>query len=1232
MQLKNIYAKPIDRKVNPAVSVTLLDDPETTDSEIKEYVFTDEIINGLYRILNAIRENKSFHHIGIWIDGYYGSGKSHFLKYLDYCIDKRTQELALARLQEAVNAIDFMDDTHNIEFNSTDLSTLINWLRRATIDTIPLNLETSHNQSVDKSEGFLHVFWNQFNGLLGLNPFHLWAARHLEKPLFKKGKFEEFKALMREDMGADWDNQTEAASIIDNELEAVLEVAKSLVPTLDTNNIYERISRRDSLVSIETFADELSEYISDKGEDYRLLFLADEVSQFINQNRDRYLNLQEIVTKLAEKCNNNVWVACTAQQDLSEIISGCNINDDEGKIKGRFEVIVSFKGKQSDYITQKRILDKSKEAEVQNSLAALYAQSKDAFTVQFKLPRDFDTYSTQEDFVNFYPFQPYQLKLIKCVFDSFLQLGYVAREVKGTERSVIKVVHATAKNCAHEELGKYVSFDELYNNMFSEGLQHSGHKIVQRGISMVDKYEGDKQFARRVVNVLFMVSNLSESDRVLFPATLDYITSLLVDNLSAPRLTLKKDVEKVLDYLCDSNIIRRERPKQNIEETYAFYTEEEMKVASVIKSQQVDHNTQAELLRDIFFKYFSNLKNKEQYVSRSFPVSASIMGRSFLSNNGDVAVEFKLDNEGTPDEVAFRNPHNKLVFYLGPAYRENKRLQVAFHDYCQVMRYLATPATSLENDRIREEFKKRMSQQKEEVIDREFHKLLDTCPVIVGNEIYDEPGFRSNKGAQRCSVAMQKLFDKRYFKANLVNGIDATTNDKLRNAIKRPIKNGEYDGMNSDLTPHEKEVEIYLESQYGDVVVSDIVTHFAAAPFGWDALATLYVVNELVRRHYRDYSYANSKNIDTAFVAARLLSETSKFTVCKAETISRDLVNDFLDAWKYIFGQSNYLRSTDPTQIYREAKGSKESPTGLYKYKETLKESEAEFGQYPFFAPVREAIDLYSSLSHISDPKSLFEEVTAMREDAHRLLDTVRQVLAFGRDQLGNYKDTIRFVRDNRDNFTLLDAKYQSKIAEIQKIETQKWPVMMSEYLDLRDDLSVALDKIRKQLRAEIKEAYEKAYAELKQGAIDAGVNPSIVQSPENIIFSKSQSANIYALQANRDVNEYFSRQAADIQKEKNRMASAATASAATPSSTSSSSTSSTAATSTAATGGASTNTPSSGSNPSGVGEPKMMNLDLVTRTTAVLSNEADVDTYLALLKKQIMEQINKGYQLTITK
>lgn len=116
MKLKDLYDKPIERPVNPAVSATKFDS-KTIDTEIDEYVFTDEIINGLFRILDAIKNNKPYDHVGIWIDGYYGSGKSHFLKYLDYCITPATRERAVRRLLAAVKAIDPLDEKHNLSFD-----------------------------------------------------------------------------------------------------------------------------------------------------------------------------------------------------------------------------------------------------------------------------------------------------------------------------------------------------------------------------------------------------------------------------------------------------------------------------------------------------------------------------------------------------------------------------------------------------------------------------------------------------------------------------------------------------------------------------------------------------------------------------------------------------------------------------------------------------------------------------------------------------------------------------------------------------------------------------------------------------------------------------------------------------------------------------------------------------------------------------------------------------------
>ena len=85
MKLKEIYSKEIERKINPAV-VAQDRTTETIDIEIGEYVFTDEIINNLYKVLLAIKNKELVSKTGIWINGYYGSGKSHFIKILSYLL------------------------------------------------------------------------------------------------------------------------------------------------------------------------------------------------------------------------------------------------------------------------------------------------------------------------------------------------------------------------------------------------------------------------------------------------------------------------------------------------------------------------------------------------------------------------------------------------------------------------------------------------------------------------------------------------------------------------------------------------------------------------------------------------------------------------------------------------------------------------------------------------------------------------------------------------------------------------------------------------------------------------------------------------------------------------------------------------------------------------------------------------------------------------------------------
>ena len=1213
MELKELYSKPIGRAVNPAVSATKFDS-ETERIEIEEYVFTDEIINGLFRILDAIKNNKPYDHVGIWIDGYYGSGKSHFLKFLDYCITPETQEKALDRLLDTVKAIDPLDEHHNLSFDFKQLQSIANWLKKATIDTCIFNLETSYDNSTDKKKAFLHVFWNEFNGKRGFNKFNITLAQNLEKPLAEKGVFEAFKERITEE-GGNWEDPGEAADLIDNELGMVLDIAQELAPTLDKESIRERIIKRDTNMSIDRFGMELASYLKSKGEDYRLILLADEVSQFINKERDRYLNLQEIITKLSEACDNKVWVACTAQQDLSEIMDDCNIaekKDKEGKIKGRFEVKVSLKGTQPEVITQKRILDKKEE--VKGVLGDLYEEKSPAFDLQFKLPNSYSAYDSKADFIAYYPFVPYQFKLIMKVFDSFLNLGYVAKEVKGNERSIIKVIHSTAKKNAEAQLGKFVSFDELYNNMFEEGLQARGQKAVDNAIRMARTYDRNPKFAERIANVLFMICNIADNEKLVFPAHIDNITSLLVNDVDTPRLTIKNEVEKVLEYLCDNNIIRREQGKNGVPDTFSFYSEEEMKVASLIQSQPVDNNTQAEQLKEIFFKHLSGLKNKEQYATRSFAVGVSIKQRSFLSPNPDVVIEFAMDNDyDTPEMLALQNQPNRMVYYVGQQFRDNKRLYNAFYWYCQVNSYMETPATNEENAKTREDFDKRANDVLENQLRPAFRKILDSCPIVSGLSVIDDVELGTKTGNDRYHIAMDKHLSSIYTKARLVVGNEiATTTDQLKRAMLCPVNPGDYDGFNAELTPAEHEVEIYLNKQFGEVNVSDILNKFSKAPYGWDNICTLYVLNELVRRHRRDYSYSNNPNVEINITASRIVSESNKFTVRPSQAISPELITSFTNAWKDIFGMTATFSTNDSTQIFRICR-EETSEMSLAKKKAAYKKIVDANSRFPFIAPLKEAVDLFDEWLEVRDPQKFFTAVIEKREFAHQLMDTCKEVNLFLHDQMDNYRIITQFARSNEENFHTLDqATYGDQIKSIEQLENAEWPIKMREYIKVKNNIENALNEKRKTLRDQIAKAYNETFDLLEQSAMAQGVDKSVLSDRSVTIQVKTQSDSLSVLQINLNTDSFYSEQSGRILSEVRKKKAAEDEEKKKRKEYK-------------------VEVEHEGEDQK-VAEPKYADLTLKTRTITPLSNEAEVDEYLADLKSQLMKQINQGYAVTVVK
>ncbi len=1184
MKLKELYNKDINRKVNPAVSASDFDE-ETVHTEIEEYVFTDEIIQGLYDILGAVQK-KEKNHCGIWINGYFGSGKSHFLKYLDYCFSPQYGQRAMERLMEAVEERDPLQHPESkLEVTVGDMKDLTIWMKNNQVETILFNIGTVHNINGNDKKVFLDVLWAELNAFRGYNKFNIALAQHFEKLLDSKGKFEEFKQRIAED-GFDWDEQ--ASDLADQELDYVLEIGKELVPTMTTDIIRKRIVEDDSYISVETFMKELKGFIDGKGKNYHLLFLVDEVSQFIDGRGGLLLQLQEIVTRLHEVCEDRIWLGCTAQQDLSELLDSCKIteaNEDYGKIMGRFEVKISLKGTQPEYITQKRILDKTGSAEIE--LGKLYEEKKNAIDNQFQLPAGYKKFSSKEEFIAYYPFVPYQFRLIMQVFNSFVNLGFVEREVKGNERSIIKVTHATAKQTKDEEVGKFISFDQFFNAMFQGSLMNLGQRAIQNANSIIQEYK-NPNFGQRVVNILFMICYLSDTDRILFPATVENITNLLMTDVDTQKLSLKHDVQEVLDYLCEKNIIHYESAKGTASNYYCFYTEDEMEVAQLIKNQQVDNATMAEELKTIFFDYMGNPSNRGVYCSNKFSIGCFIMGRSFLSNNADIEIEMVMDDESSSDthQYALRNKPNKLAFLIGPLYTADNTLRDEFFHFCKVQQYLKTPATSDRRKRTMDEFRKRAKETYDTKIVPKFKKLFDSCEVVSGQNVITSR-ITTTKGSQRYNSALENHFENIYPYGHMAEWQKIPrTSDDLRKAVLRKISDGEYEGENADMLDIEKPVEMYLVKQDREVSLNDVIKKFSLPPYGWNELCTMYVVNELVRRHKRDYSYNNDPNVETKIIAtAMTTSDRNKIVVRPAQAISREVLDNLIAAWKKVFGFNNPLPS-DSSELFREANNE------LKKFIDGIGLVKEKVSQYPFSASLGAASRLLEEWGQKREPAQFFNAIIQDQEKGKELFDRYKEIRQFSEDHLSRYRELLQFINNNKENFNFLPDEKKNVVEKLRELTDDEAPFeRMPAYNKLKKEVESALSEIKKELCAEITTNYTKTYADLQDVCKVNGVPESILPDLQTTILLKTNTDNLYALKDNRLTDDFYTLWVNEILSRKP--------------------------------------TPQ-GEKPSSA--RKTAKISLNTRTAQKLTNESEVDSYLAQLKLQLMKHINDNEDVMVVK
>jgi hypothetical protein len=1063
MLLKEIYDRDIFREINPAVVVSDKK-KETIKAEIKEYVFTVELIEKLFLIIDTVL-NKKIGKTGIWINGYYGSGKSHFIKFVHYLLDSETSGDAFEAFEKGVEKYDTTKPGSNDNITVSNLRILKKRVSASNSDNILFNVEDETDDG--SQERLTRIFLNMFNKFRGYNSNDVPLAILLEKQLDHKGKFQEFKKEIEVELGFNW--ETDAATVASFQLQSVLEIAKKLCPEIDIVSLHNKLSNPDNFkVGIAaTLIPELQAFLKDKDKDYRLLFLVDEVSQYVGSNKEILLNFQNIIERISDDCNNQVWIACTAQQTLDEVSIGADgvqdVQDEFGKILGRFDTRISLQSSDASYITQRRVLDKNSDGI--KALSLMYSKHKDYIENQFKINHElYKGYKTEDEFCIGYPFIPYQFKLIAHVFEAFQQLQFVIKQVKDNERSILGITHFTAKEHANDEVGGFIPFDAFYNKQFNTNLTNRGAKAIANALEL--PYVQKNDFAQRVVKVLFMISNLLESQRQTFASNLENLGVLLMDKLDQNKMQLQKEIGEVLKKLVEESIIREEKG------SYFFFNEDEMDVQNLIKNQTIILEDRLTAFDD-FFRPLVKIGPKVAFGQNDFKMSYAIEGKEFF-RGGDFNLMVLLSDSTPIVQKALDLNKKDLVICINEWFNKEEQLRRDFEWYCKTNKYFSNSSGGGTGDRSRtnENFKIRNSQLKERIENILKQKFQETR-FISQNTVLESDAINGVTPQDRVKNLIDYHLSGIYKMHNL--SADYARNQE---ALKKSAASAQI--PIPTLSPAEQMVNDFITANNNQITVYDLINKFEQDPFGWRFEAVLDVLVSLVKKKKREFVYKGQQRypIIDFINKAVTTSERLSCEVVTGEEIDQVLLDEVVYTYKVIFNET-LPASSDKNELYDNLISALNKKLVFFQPLEN-----DYYGAYPFGNCFQKAVHELNTWISNRDPKKLFKSFTESQSESKELFDLAKGMEDFINANLRDYKQLRTFVIDNKENFKELSSDDQEKAQKIEDFTKLNDPRREFRHAKKAyDELAEALKTHTQELKKEVKKVYEEIFTELETEA-----------------------------------------------------------------------------------------------------------------------------------------------------
>ncbi len=522
---KEIYVKdPTTRKlVNEGVANVNDDTNEQALSvlryELETFVCDGQYEKGLAHILETYLKNiDQAQQPGVWISGFYGSGKSHLVKMMRALwVDKPFADGSTPR------------DIANLPRNVQDLlkELTVQGKRHGGLHAASGTLGAGASGSVRLA--LLRLIFKS----VGLP--EQYASAKFVMWMQKEGIYEQVHKTVI-DEGYDWEEELDVFSIADGIGDALMQAKPDLFASRAacTATLTQMFPSRED-VSSDDMLKAIKQALTTDGKFPLTLVVLDEVQQYIGQDSQRSIDVQEVVEACSKNIGGKMLFVGTGQ---TAVTGTSNLK----KLEGRFTIRVELSDADVDAVIRQVILAKKPEtltpiADVMQTNLGEISRHLSGTTLQHR----------QDDIAVFpqdYPILPVRRRFWENALRVLDQTG-----TDSQLRNQLSMIHKVIQTNLGAPLGNVVPADYIYFDGAEKLLQARllPRKVYEKTQAWM-KGSPDEKLMARACGLVFLINKVAASNTELgIRPTIDTIADLLIEDLPAGSGALRSQLPAVLD-------------------------------------------------------------------------------------------------------------------------------------------------------------------------------------------------------------------------------------------------------------------------------------------------------------------------------------------------------------------------------------------------------------------------------------------------------------------------------------------------------------------------------------------------------------------------------------------------------------------------------------------------------------------------------------------------------------